>query len=185
MSNDDRDNLADAFRRWGYLQADIDSLGRLEPYVHPEIALAVKAAPPRTLSRGGGGSTAGRRRSSSCTSSTPSAAAGSPGWMEGDRAAPDRGKIVEQLARSELFERFVHARYVGSKRYSIEGVAGVIPLLESILDGFARNGGELAMIAMSHRGRLNVLRTSRTSRHRTSSPEWKTSTHEASWGAAT
>ena len=46
---------------------------------------------------------------------------------------------------------------MGSKRYSIEGVAGVIPLLDSIFDEFAERGGEVVMIAMSHRGRLNVM----------------------------
>ncbi len=156
MTDADRDKLRDAFRRWGYLQADIDSLGRREPYAHPEIADAVRGAPADAV---------GKWRRIYCgTTGIEFMHIADTGrcrwiadWMETDHSAPDHLGIVEQLARSELFERFIHARYVGSKRYSIEGVAGVIPLLEAILGGFAGQGGELAMIAMSHRGRLNLL----------------------------
>lgn len=151
-----RDPLADAFRRWGYLQADIDSLGRLEPYAHPEIADAASGAPADLEDKW-------RRIYCGSTGvefmhiADPERCRWVAEWMESGHSPPDRQKIVERLARCELFERFVHTRYVGSKRYSIEGVAGVIPLLEAILDGFTDQGGELAMIAMSHRGRLNIM----------------------------
>ena len=148
--------LADAFRRWGYLQADIDWLGRLEPYEHADIADAKRGVPAHEVEKWRGiySGTLGvefmhivdRERCRWIA-----------GWMEGEHDAPDKEKITRLLARSELFERYLHTRYVGSKRYSIEGIAGLIPLLESILDRFIDRGGELAMLAMSHRGRLNVM----------------------------
>jgi 2-oxoglutarate dehydrogenase E1 component len=152
------DRLGDAYRRWGYLQADLDRLGRLEPYEHPDIADAAEGADGESMAKW---------RHVYCGAIgvefmhivDPERCNWVAAWMETDRAAskPDEHGIVVRIARSELFERFVHARYVGGKRYSIEGVAGVIPLLDSIIDTFVDGGGELAMIAMSHRGRLNVL----------------------------
>jgi 2-oxoglutarate dehydrogenase E1 component len=150
------DPLRDAFRRWGYLQADLDSLGRLEKWEHPDIADAAASAPAETVKKW---------RRIYCGSvgvefmhiADPDRCRWVADRMETGEAPPERRGIVEELARSELFERFLHARYVGSKRYSIEGVAGLIPLLRSMLERFAEGAGELAMIAMSHRGRLNVM----------------------------
>jgi 2-oxoglutarate dehydrogenase E1 component len=150
------DPLAAAFRSWGYLQADLDWLGRLEPVQHPDIAEAARDAPPERVSKW---------REIYCGTigaefmhiADREMCRWVARWMESEHAAPDGEKITGLLARSELFERFLHTRYVGSKRYSIEGVAGLIPLVESILDGFLDNGGDLAMLAMSHRGRLNVM----------------------------
>jgi 2-oxoglutarate dehydrogenase E1 component len=58
----------------------------------------------------------------------------------------------------ELFERFLQLKYVGSKRFSIEGVAALIPLLDSVLDACGGRGAEYLYLAMSHRGRLNVMK---------------------------
>ena len=151
-----RDALADAFRRWGYLQADVDWLGRLELYEHPDITDAEKDA-PRELLEKWRGIYCGTLGVEFMHIADRDRCRWLAAWMETEHPAPDKGKIVERLARSELFERYLHTRYVGSKRYSIEGVAGLIPLVESILDGFIDHGGELAMFAMSHRGRLNVM----------------------------
>src|SRR5207249_9896205 len=49
------------------------------------------------------------------------------------------------------------ARYVGSKRYSLEGAASLIPLLDAVLDAAAERGSEIVLVGMSHRGRLNVM----------------------------
>lgn len=66
-------------------------------------------------------------------------------------------RILDHLNKSELFEIFLHTKYVGQKRFSLEGGETLIPLLAEIID----NGGELGMqecvIGMAHRGRLNVL----------------------------
>ncbi|MFQ5511879.1 MAG: 2-oxoglutarate dehydrogenase E1 component [Candidatus Krumholzibacteriia bacterium] len=150
------DPLANAFRRWGYLQARLDALERLGEFHHPDISDAVASAPAadvqlwREVYCGAIGvefmHLIDRRRARWVAD-----------WMEAPADPPDLQRILKQLAATELFERFLHARYVGSKRYSIEGVAGVVPLLAGIFDVFADGGGECAVIAMSHRGRLNVM----------------------------
>src|SRR5439155_23956370 len=61
------------------------------------------------------------------------------------------------LAEADLFERFLHGRYVGTKRYSLEGAASLLPLLDAGLDAAAEAGAVIALIGMSHRGRLNVM----------------------------
>jgi len=61
------------------------------------------------------------------------------------------------LVRAEIFEHVLQTRYLGTKRYSLEGEAALLPLLDSILSTASDMGAEKAMIAMSHRGRLNVM----------------------------
>ena len=51
----------------------------------------------------------------------------------------------------------LQTRYLGTKRYSLEGEAALLPLLDAILSAAAEQGAEKAMLAMSHRGRLNVM----------------------------
>ena len=58
---------------------------------------------------------------------------------------------------AEAFERFLHTRYVGQKRFGLEGAESAIALLDAILDEAAQGGIEEAVLGMAHRGRLNVL----------------------------
>jgi len=69
----------------------------------------------------------------------------------------DRERILDKLAAADGFERFLHTKYVGHKRFSLEGVEAVIPLLDAILTAAGSVGVREAVIGMSHRGRLNVL----------------------------
>ncbi len=71
--------------------------------------------------------------------------------------APQRKRILEKLVEAESFEKFLHTKYVGHKRFSLEGCEALIPLLDRVLCDAARNGVKEAVIGMSHRGRLNVL----------------------------
>ncbi|MEK7357584.1 MAG: thiamine pyrophosphate-dependent enzyme, partial [Bdellovibrionota bacterium] len=71
---------------------------------------------------------------------------------------PDEKKqIFDQVAKTESFEKFLHTRYVGKKRFSIEGCDSLIPMLERIASRGASLGVEELVIGMAHRGRLNVL----------------------------
>ncbi len=70
---------------------------------------------------------------------------------------PARVRILERLYRAENFERFLHTRYVGNKRFSLEGADSLIPALSEIIERAAESGVELVVIGMAHRGRLNVL----------------------------
>jgi len=65
--------------------------------------------------------------------------------------------ILDRLNAAEAFERFLHTRYVGQKRYGLEGAESAIPLLDSLLDEAAAVGITEAVLGMAHRGRLNVL----------------------------
>lgn len=65
--------------------------------------------------------------------------------------------ILKQLNKSELFEVFLHTKYPGQKRFSLEGGETLIPMLEAIIETGAQFGGEDFFIGMAHRGRLNVL----------------------------
>jgi len=72
-------------------------------------------------------------------------------------SAEEQKAIIFQLIASEEFEQFLHTRYVGSKRFSLEGADALIPLLNQVIEHGAVLGGEKMIMAMAHRGRLNVL----------------------------
>ena len=146
-----REATFDAFRRWGYLQADLDPLGDLQPVAMPELEITGKdATAARAFYCGTIGAEfmhipdADRRR-----------------WiaqrMESEAPAPDREYILERLVRADIFEQVLQTRYLGTKRYSLEGDSALIPLLDSILEAGSSLGAEQGVVAMSHRGRLNVM----------------------------
>ena len=66
-------------------------------------------------------------------------------------------RILDKLNQAEAFETFLQTKYVGQKRFSLEGGESLIPLLDQVLQGAADHGLDGAAIAMAHRGRLNVL----------------------------
>jgi 2-oxoglutarate dehydrogenase E1 component len=72
-------------------------------------------------------------------------------------AAAERVAILRALLLSDGFEQFLHARYTGQKRFSLEGGASLIPMLETLVREAAALGVEGLQIGMPHRGRLNVL----------------------------
>jgi 2-oxoglutarate dehydrogenase E1 component len=66
-------------------------------------------------------------------------------------------RILKGLYYAELFERFLHTRYVGEKRFSLEGAETLIPLLEAVVESAPARGVKEIVLGMAHRGRLNVL----------------------------
>ncbi|HXY23514.1 MAG TPA: 2-oxoglutarate dehydrogenase E1 component [Candidatus Acidoferrum sp.] len=149
---DEKERIFDAFRRWGYLEANLDPLGLFKPLSHPDLQrLTGEAAEEaRRIYCGTVGADfmhlpePERRR-----------------WiierLEAPAQAVDQRKILERLIRADLFEQVLQARYLGSKRFSLEGVTALIPLLDSILNEAAEHGADSSIMAMSHRGRLNVM----------------------------
>ncbi|MGO4760378.1 2-oxoglutarate dehydrogenase E1 component, partial [Streptomyces sp. 2MCAF27] len=80
--------------------------------------------------------------------------------IESPHPPPDRAEqlqILYRLGAAEAFETFLHVKYVGQKRYSLEGGESAIVLLGALLHRSVRNGTREAVIGMAHRGRLNVL----------------------------
>jgi 2-oxoglutarate dehydrogenase E1 component len=71
--------------------------------------------------------------------------------------ATTKKRVLEKLVAAESFERFLHARYVGHKRFSLEGGEALVPLLDRILNDAALLGLREVVLGMPHRGRLNVL----------------------------
>ena len=82
--------------------------------------------------------------------------------IEGHQYKPaftDEGrlKILQQLTHAEGFERFLHVKYTGTKRFGVDGAESLIPLMEAINKRSAQLGVREIVIGMPHRGRLNVL----------------------------
>ncbi len=69
----------------------------------------------------------------------------------------EKKRVMEKLAEAEAFERHLHAKYVGHKRFSLEGLEATIPLLDELLSLAAKAGVEDAVLGMAHRGRLSIL----------------------------
>ena len=65
--------------------------------------------------------------------------------------------ILKELSRAVLFEKFLHKKYIGQKRFSLEGCESLIPAIDAIINKGAEVGISEFIIGMSHRGRLNVL----------------------------
>jgi 2-oxoglutarate dehydrogenase E1 component len=149
--SDERERVFEAFRRWGYYEATLDPLGLFKPVKCADLKLTGAAADEaRRIYCGTVGAEfmhlpEPERRN----------------WvaerLEGAQQEVNQRKILERLVRADLFEQVLQARYLGTKRFSLEGVTALIPLLDSILDAAGDSGGIDSIIAMSHRGRLNVM----------------------------
>ena len=145
------ETVLDAFRRWGYLEARLDPLGLVQPVAHAEL--------------GAQGEAAARARAWYCGPigvefmhiPDPARRRWVQERMEQPTPAVDTARVLERLVRADLFEEVLHGRYPGSKRFSLEGVTGLIPLLDEVLEEAAARGLDEALIGMSHRGRLNVM----------------------------
>ncbi|GEQ85156.1 2-oxoglutarate dehydrogenase subunit E1 [Patiriisocius marinistellae] len=72
-------------------------------------------------------------------------------------SADQKKHLLGKLNQALSFETFLHSKYVGQKRFSIEGVDALIPGLDSLMENGAEKGIEQFVVGMAHRGRLNVL----------------------------
>ena len=82
--------------------------------------------------------------------------------LENSRGQPDfdagtRRRILERITAAETLERYLHTKFVGQKRFSLEGGETLIPMLDHLLQRCGEQGVQEAVIGMAHRGRLNVL----------------------------
>jgi len=146
------EKIADSFRRWGYLQANLDIFGRLAPSPHRDLDEA-------------SGKEADKFRAIYCDKigaefmhiPFPERADWIAQRMENLETNLEDKFIFERIMKAELFEKFIHTRYVGNKRFSLDGLAMMIPLMDSILEQAGQLGFTTVMIGMSHRGRLNTM----------------------------
>ncbi|MEI6106667.1 MAG: 2-oxoglutarate dehydrogenase E1 component [Opitutae bacterium] len=70
---------------------------------------------------------------------------------------PQKVRILRRVHKAELFEKFLHTKYVGQKRFSLEGGETIIAALDAVIDHCPGSGVEEIVMGMAHRGRLNVL----------------------------
>src|SRR5271163_806310 len=149
----DREQIFDIFRRWGYLQASLDPLGQ---YLPPE---------PFPIATTPEGDIAAEARRYYCGNFAvefmhmPNLEQRQ--WIQDqiERPAPkpDQGHVLTQLIRADLFEQVIQQRYLGTKRFSLEGLTVLIPFLDQVLSTASAEGVTRSILAMAHRGRLNVM----------------------------
>src|SRR3984885_4322747 len=155
-ANPERERVFNAFRQWGYLEADLDPLGFLRPRVAPELRLEGEYA---REARAIYSSTIGveinhiyspeRRRWIYQQMESPNPAS--------EITEKDQKRVLDLLIRADIFEQVMQQRYLGSKRFSLEGVTALIPLVDELLETGSRLGATELVMGMSHRGRLNVI----------------------------
>jgi 2-oxoglutarate dehydrogenase E1 component len=149
----EREAIFDIFRRWGYLQASLDPLGQ---YLPPE---------PFPITTVPEGEFAAEARSYYCGTVAvefmhiPSLEQRQ--WLqeqiEQPTPKPDQAHVLTQLIRADLFEQVIQQRYLGTKRFSLEGLTVLIPFLDQVFATASAAGVARSLLAMAHRGRLNVM----------------------------
>lgn len=77
--------------------------------------------------------------------------------QEQELTLDEKKRILEKLNEGVIFEKFLHTKYIGQKRFSLEGGESTIPALDTIINSAANSGVKEVVIGMAHRGRLNVL----------------------------
>lgn len=176
-------NLAGAIRAFGHLDSHLDPLGTPphgDPALRPEnhgLSEADLAALPAELV--GGPAAAGAANAAEAITRLRRLYCGSSGYeydhVHGDAErswlrdavesgryaqplAPDEAKrLLERLTEVEGFERYLQRTFPGQTRFSLEGLDMLVPMLDSIVADAARADVCEVMLAMAHRGRLNVL----------------------------
>jgi 2-oxoglutarate dehydrogenase E1 component len=147
-----REATFDIFRRWGYLQASLDPLGQFlppEPFPTPAAD-----GPDAEEARGFYCSTIGAEF---MHIPSPEKRAWIQARLETPYTAPSQARILSGLIRADIFEQVIQQRYLGTKRFSLEGLTVLIPFLDQLFTTAADNGVTRSLFAMAHRGRLNVM----------------------------
>jgi len=174
--------LVNMYRVRGHLIADLDPLGRKEPKTHSELDLLHWGLTIWDLDRefptdGLAGNRSMRLRDilgvlrdayartigvEYMHIQEPAEKSWIQEHVEGvsnEFGADDKRRILLALNAAEAFEKFLHTKYLGQKRFSLEGSETLIPVLTFLLDAAADAGMADVVMGMAHRGRLNVLAT--------------------------
>ncbi len=149
-----REATFDIFRRWGYLQSSLDPLGQ---YLPPE--------PFPTPAPDGADSEEARKYYCGSIGAefmhipSPEKRAWIQEQLEQDftTTAATKARILTGLIRADIFEQVIQQRYLGTKRFSLEGLTVLVPFLDQLFTTAADNGVKRGLFAMAHRGRLNVM----------------------------
>ena len=177
-------NLAESIRRFGHLAARLDPLGFTDPVGDPSLLPQSHGLTTDTLARLPASIVAGppaegaanaldaieRLRKIYCATTghdynhvfVPAERVWLRQAVESGQFRPPRDPVnaadlLDRITQVEVFERFLHRTFPGKTRFSIEGLDLMIPILDEIIADAAAAGVKHVMIAMAHRGRLNVL----------------------------
>jgi 2-oxoglutarate dehydrogenase E1 component len=177
-------NLAESIRRFGHLAARLDPLGFHDPIGDPSLAPqshgltteALKRLPasivsgPAAVGAANAFEAIAKLREIYCSTTghdynhvfVPDERVWLRQAVESCQFRPPRDPINSQellarITQVETFERFLQRTYPGKTRFSIEGLDMIVPILDEIIHDAAEGGVQHVMIAMAHRGRLNVL----------------------------
>jgi 2-oxoglutarate dehydrogenase E1 component len=153
IENYERERVFGLFRQFGYLEAELNPLGLLPPQPHPDLQIDSEwAREARRIYCGSVGvefmhiADPERRR-----------------WIqeriEAEPAVVDHERALDMLMRADLFEQTLQQRYLGNKRFSLEGNTSLLPAVDQVLDVAGEQGAIELVMGMSHRGRLNVVIT--------------------------
>jgi 2-oxoglutarate dehydrogenase E1 component len=159
VEQQEREIIFDIFRRWGYLQASLDPLGQFlppEPFPITSVPEGEFAAEARRFYCGNFAiefmhipSLEQRQWLQEQIEQ--------PAQIEQPTPKSDQKHILTQLIRADLFEQVIQQRYLGTKRFSLEGLTVLIPFLDQVFATASAAGVARSLLAMAHRGRLNVM----------------------------
>ncbi|HEX3969396.1 MAG TPA: 2-oxoglutarate dehydrogenase E1 component [Edaphobacter sp.] len=149
----DREQIFDTFRRWGYLQATLDPLGQ---YLPPE-PFPITSTPEGEIAAEARGYYCGNFAIEFMHIPNLEQRQWLQEQIERPAPKPDQAHILTQLIRADLFEQVIQQRYLGTKRFSLEGLTVLIPFLDQVFATASLAGVTRSIIAMAHRGRLNVM----------------------------
>lgn len=173
-------SLAGAIQRHGHLAVGLDPLGtpppgaaELAPGFHGITNADLEALPASTLGDDTGGTAADvirRMRDAYCGALAYEIehlnAEAEREWFRriiesGEATVPltddEKRRLLERLTEVDGLERFLGKAYVGMKRFSIEGVDAMVPMLDEAIERAAQGGAKRVVIGAAHRGRLNIL----------------------------
>ena len=147
----ERERVFGLFRQFGYLEAELNPLGLLPPQPHPDLQIDnAWAREARRIYCGSVGvefthiADPERRR-----------------WIqehiEAEPPPVDQKRALDLLMRADLFEQTLQQRYLGNKRFSLEGNTSLLTAVDQVLDVAGEHGTIELVMGMSYRGRLNVV----------------------------
>jgi len=155
IENYERERVFGLFRQFGYLEAELNPLGLLPPQPHPDLEIDNEwAREARRIYCGSVGA-------EFMHIADPERRRWIQNRIETEPAAVDididKARALDLLVRAELFEQTLQQRYLGNKRFSLEGNTSLLPAVDQVLDVAGESGAVELVMGMSHRGRLNVI----------------------------
>src|SRR5262252_2175020 len=144
IENLERERTFDLFRQWGYLEAELNPLGLLPPQPHPDLQIDNEWAE--------------EARGIYCASvgaefmhiADPERRRWIQERLEGEPEHVEHELALDLLIQADVFEQTLQSRYLGNKRFSLEGNTSLLPLLDEVLDVAGENGAVELVMGMSH-----------------------------------